>query len=40
MSLVINVSGANEMISLKNIAPPDIGFGQGLKIILQDSAIF
>ena len=34
--LVLNVSGANVMISLKNIAPPDIGSGQDLEIILRD----
>ena len=32
------VFGANAMISLKNIAPPDIGCGQGHEIILQDIA--
>ena len=38
--MVMNVSGANAMISLKNIMPPDIGSGQGLEIILRDSTIF
>ena len=32
----MNVSGANTMISLKNIVPPDIGSDQGYEIILWD----
>ena len=39
-TLVVNVSGMNVMFSLKNITPPDIGSGEGLEIILRDSAIF
>ena len=31
--LAINYSGANIIISLKNIMPLDIGSGQGLEII-------
>ena len=37
-TIVMNISGANAMISLKNIVPPDIGSGQGHEIILRDIA--
>ena len=33
-TIVVNVSGTNAIISLKNILPTDIGSGQGLEIIL------
>ena len=31
--MVVNVSGAKVIISLKNIAPLDIGSGQGLEFL-------
>ena len=38
-TLVVNVSGMNAIISLKNIAPTDIESGQGIEITLRETGI-
>ena len=37
--MVVNISGSNVIISLKNIVSTDIGSGQGVEIILQETGI-
>ena len=39
ISMVMNVSGANAIIYLKNVAPTHIGSGQDIEIILRGTGI-